>query len=182
MVRLILEGARTVAEAKTLVSNLTVYFPMDGMHFLIGDRTGASMVLEFSETDLSPRFMPQSATQPAIITNHSIYYYPDVQSFPTHDLTQSYNTFNRFTRLYDYLQASKYHKYTTDDGFYAMSLVYGFVNDASEGTADPLPLRTIWSTVMDTDALNMQVKFYTVDNDALQEPTFTDAYLFQLQP
>ena len=56
MVRALLEGARTVDEAKKLVSGLKVYFPMDGIHFLISDRNGDSMILEFAEDDLSPRF------------------------------------------------------------------------------------------------------------------------------
>ena len=84
-------------------------------------------------------------------------------------------------RLHDYLQASVFHKYTPDDGLYAMSMVYGFVNDASEGTAMPLPLRTVWSLVMDVDDLSMKIKFYTKDDVALETPVFTDAFSFSLQ-
>ena len=62
MVRAILEGARTVDEAKQLVSSLKVYFPMTGIHFLIGDRSGRSIVLEFYEDngELFPRFLDQT--------------------------------------------------------------------------------------------------------------------------
>lgn len=52
LARAILEGARTVEEARDLVSGLKVYFPMAGIHFLVGDRHGNSMILEFSEVDL----------------------------------------------------------------------------------------------------------------------------------
>ena len=72
MVRAILEGARTVDEVKQLVSGLKVYFPMDGIHFLIGDRNGDSMILEFSEDDLSPRFTDPASAGPSIMTNHSV--------------------------------------------------------------------------------------------------------------
>lgn len=181
MVRVILEGARTVAEARQLVSNLKVYFPMDGIHFLIGDRNGNSLILEFSEQDLSPRFVDPPYPGPTIMTNHSVFKTPTINTFPPIDYTQSYNTYYRYMRLYDYLQASVFHKYTPDDGLYAMSLVYGFVDDASEGTLTPLPLRTVWSLVMDVDDLSMKIKFYTVDNSTFKTPIFTDTYTFKLQ-
>lgn len=181
MTRAILEGARTVSEVKTLVSGLKVYFPMDGMHFLIGDRSGNSMILEFSESDLSPRFLDQTSSQPAIMTNHSVYHYPTINTFPPIDKSRPYDTFYRYMRLYDYLQASAFLKYTPDDGLYAMSLVYGFANDTSEGPSKPYPLRTVWSSVMDVDDLSLKIKFYIVDNNTLKTPVFSDAYTFRLQ-
>ncbi len=181
MVRAVLEGARTVDDARKLVSDLKVYFPMDGMHFLLGDRNGNSMILEFSEDDLSPRFTSSAAPGPTIMTNHSVHNYPTVDSFPPIDKSKPYDTFYRYMRLNDYLQSSVFHKYTPDDGLYAMSMVYGFVDDQSEGTALPLPLRTVWSLVMDLDDLSMKIKFYTKDDETLGEPLFTEAYAFRLQ-
>ena len=101
--------------------------------------------------------------------------------FPPIDKTKPYDTFYRYLRLHDYLQASVFHKYTPDDGLYAMSMVYGFVNDASEGTALPLPLRTVWSLVMDVDDLSMKIRFYTVDDDSVKTPFFTDTFTFSLR-
>jgi len=181
MVRAILEGARTVDEAKQIVSRLKVYFPMDGMHFLLGDRNGDAMILEFSEDDLSPRFLSPPSPGPVIMTNHSAYKYPSVDDFSPIDKTRAYDTFYRYLRLHEYLQASVFHRYTPDDGLYAMSLVYGFVNDESEGTAMPLPLRTVWSLVMDVDDLSMRIRFYTTDDDTTESPRFTDAFTFRLQ-
>lgn len=181
MVKAILEQCRTVDEAKQQVSGLKVYFPMDGMHFLIGDRNGDSTVLEFSELDYSPRFVDPTSPGPSIMTNHPVYKYPSIDTFPSIDTTKPYDTFYRYLRLHAYLQASVFHKYSPDDGLYAMSMVYGFVNDSSEGAAMPLPLRTVWSLVMDLDDLTMKIKFYTVDNDADQEPAFTDPYTFSLR-
>lgn len=181
MVKALLEGARTVDEAKQLVSGLKVYFPMDGIHFLIGDREGKSMILEFSEDDLSPRFIDAAAPGPAIMTNHPVAQYPTIDTFPPVDQARPYDTFYRYLRLNHFLQASAFHKYTPDDGLYAMSMVYGYVNDASEGTAMPLPLRTVWSLVMDVDDLSMKIRFYTKDDEALGTPLFTDAYTFRLQ-
>ncbi len=182
MFRAVLEGARTVEEAKQIVSNLTVYFPMDGMHFLIGDRNGNSMILEFSEKDLSPRFLMQQSGTPIIVTNHSIFYEPNVNSFlkPV-DTTKPYDTHYRYLRLNDYLQSTPNKKYTADDGLFAMSLVYGYADDGSEGAAQPLPLRTVWSLVMDLDDLSMKIKFYTKDNAALKIPLFSDYYTFKLR-
>jgi len=181
MVRAILEGARSVDEARRLVADLKVYFPMDGIHFLIGDRTGNSMILEFSEDDLSPRFISPDSAGPTIMTNHAVFKYPSIGTFPPIDKTKPYDTFYRYMRLYDYLQASVFHSYTPEDGLYAMSMVYGFVNDQSEGTAMPLPLRTVWSLVMDVDDLTMKIKFYTTDDDSQGTPVLTDAYAFGLK-
>jgi hypothetical protein len=186
MVRLILEGARNIDEAQQLVSKLTVYFPLDGIHFLLGDRTGKSTVLEFykknqDDVNLSFIFIPQPIDKPAIMTNHSIRAYPDQNSFVQPVSTKPYDTFYRYMRLYDYLQASYFHKYTVDDGLYAMSMVYGYADDGSEGGAKAFPVRTIWSLVMDIDDLSLKIKFYTTDNVAQQTPLFTDAFTFKLQ-
>ncbi|MEI8356467.1 MAG: C45 family autoproteolytic acyltransferase/hydrolase, partial [Deltaproteobacteria bacterium] len=162
MVRLILEGARNIEEAEQLVSKLTVYFPLDGIHFLLGDRTGKSTILEFykknpEDLNLSFIFIPQPTDRPAIMTNHSIRVYPDPSYFVQPVSIEPYNTFYRYMRLYDYLQASYFHKYTPDDGLYAMSMVYGYADDGSEGGAKPFPVRTIWSLVMDIDDLSLKI-------------------------
>jgi hypothetical protein len=155
---------------------------MDGMHFLIGDRNGNSMILEFSEKDLSPRFLMQPSGSPTIITNHSIFYEPTVESFKKPiDYSKPYDTHYRYLRLYDYLQGTRGTMYTADDGLFAMSLVYGYADDASEGTAKALPLRTVWSLVMDLDDLSMKIKFYTKDNTALKIPLFSDCRTFRLR-
>jgi len=189
MVRLILENARTVDEAQQLVSKLTVYFPLDGIHFLIGDRNGNAKILEFYKpTDaspLTPIFLTQSLEKPTIVptilTNHSIRVYKDPSTFPPIDTTKPYDTFYRYMRLYNYLQASLYHYYTPEDGLSAMSLVYGYANDSSEGAAEPFPVRTIWSLVMDADDLSLKIKFYTIDNTLQKTPVFTDAFSFKMQ-
>lgn len=189
MVRLILESARTVEDVQQIVSKLSVYFPMDAIHFLIGDRNGKSVILEFYKKDpadaASPMnfiVIPQGSGRPTILTNHSVRTYPDPGSFPKPASTAPYVTYNRYLRLYHYLQASLFHYYTPDDGLYAMSMVYGYSNDASEGAAKPFPVRTIWSLVMDLDDLSLKIKFYTVDHKAQQTPLFTDALTFTLKP
>ncbi len=92
MVKALLEGARTVDEAKELVSDLKVYFPMDGIHFLLGDRNGNSTILEFSEDDLSPRFTDPASPGPSIMTNHSARNYPTVDTLPPIDKSLPYDT------------------------------------------------------------------------------------------
>ena len=116
------------------------------------------------------------------MTNHSMRLYPDPSQYQDkYKKTESYNTFYRYMRLYEYLQASAFIKYTLDDGLYAMSLVYGYADDASEGAAAPFPVRTIWSVAMDIDDLSMKIKFYTADNTVQKQPILTDAYTFKLR-
>lgn len=191
MVRMILENARTVDDVPNLLANLTVYFPLDGIHFLIGDRNGNARFLEFYSPDggktLSFRYFPQNQTQilvkPTIMTNHPMYENFDTTSinYQKYDPSKPYDTYYRYMRLYNYLQASAFRYYTPDDGLYAMSLVYGYANDSSEGAAQPFPVRTIWSLVMDVDDLSLKIKFYTVDNTAQKTPLFTDAMTFTMQ-
>ena len=187
MVRLLLENAATIDDVDRLLSNLTVYFPLDGIHFLIGDRSGNSAILEFYIPDpdnpaskMTYTIIRKPSTTPTIITNHSMRLNPDPGKY-IYDKSKSYDTFYRYMRLYDYLQASAFIKYTLDDGLYAMSLVYGYADDASEGAAAPFPVRTIWSVVMDIDDLSMKIKFYTADNTAQKQPIMTDAYTFKLR-
>jgi len=189
MVRMILENARTVDDVPKLLANLTVYFPLDGIHFLLGDRNGNARFLEFYSPDgktLSFRYFAQDQTKilvkPTIMTNHPMWENFDTSSSKyQYDPTKSYDTYYRYMRLYDYLQASAFHYYTPDDGLYAMSLVYGYANDSSEGAAEPFPVRTIWSLVMDVDDLSLKIKFYTVDNEAQKTPVFTDTMTFKMQ-
>ncbi len=183
MVRLLLENATTIDEVEQLLKNLKVYFPVDGIHFLIGDRSGNAAILEFfldADKKMTYTLIRQPAGKPTIITNHSMRLNSDPSKY-TYDKSQSYNTFYRYMRLYDYLQASAFLKYTLDDGLYAMSLVYGYADDASEGAAAPFPVRAIWSVAMDVDDLSMKIKFYTADNTAQKQPVMTDAYTFRLK-
>ena len=189
MVRLLLENAATIDEVDDLLTDLTVYFPLDGIHFLIGDRSGNSAILEFyipipgdPASKMTYTLIRQPSTTPAIMTNHSMRLYPDPSQYQDkYKKTESYNTFYRYMRLYEYLQASAFIKYTLDDGLYAMSLVYGYADDASEGAAAPFPVRTIWSVAMDIDDLSMKIKFYTADNTVQKQPILTDAYTFKLR-
>ncbi len=184
MVRLLLENAATIDDVDRLLANLKVYFPIDGIHFLIGDRSGNAAILEFyldADKKMTYTLIRQPANSPTIITNHSMRLNPDPSKY-TYDKTKPYDTFYRYMRLYDYLQASAFLKYTLDDGLYAMSLVYGYADDASEGAAAPFPVRAIWSVAMDVDDLSMKIKFYTADNTALKQPIMTDAYTFRLKP
>lgn len=183
MVRLLLEKAATIDEVDQLLSSLKVYFPIDGIHFLIGDRSGNAAILEFyldADKKMTYTLIRQPAGSPTIITNHSMRLNPDPSKY-TYDKTKPYDTFYRYMRLYDYLQASAFLKYTLDDGLYAMSLVYGYADDASEGAAAPFPVRAIWSVAMDVDDLSMKIKFYTTDNTVLKQPIMTDAYTFRLR-
>lgn len=183
MMRLLLEKAATIDEVDKLLTNLKVYFPIDGIHFLIGEKSGNAAILEFyidADKKMTYTVIRQPSGSPTIMTNHSMRLNPDPSKY-TYDITETYDTFYRYMRLYNYLKASAFLKYTLDDGLYAMSLVYGYTNEAPEGALLPLPLRSIWSVVMDVDDLSMKIKFYTTDNTALKQLVMTDAYTFSLR-
>jgi|GEM_PF-4772460 len=112
MVHLLLENAATLDDVDKLLAKLTVYFPMEGIHFLLGDRSGNSAIFEFyivNPNDPNPKMtytlMRQASTSPTIMTNHSMRLNPDPSKY-TYDRSKSYDTFYRYIRLYNYLQAS----------------------------------------------------------------------------
>lgn len=177
--RLILEKAKNCEEAEGIAKDNEIYMIMDGFHYLVTDRTGKSLVIEFSEKDLTPIFTYVD-NNIRILTNHPVNKFPNIKDFPTTDPAARYNTFNRYATLNKYLLENSGKKFSTDDGFEALSLVQGFCNDASEGPSLNLPLRTLWPVITDLDNCSMQVKFYLNDGPD-KTLNFSPIYNFKLE-
>ncbi len=98
------------------------------------------------------------------MTNHSVFEFPGVDSFPEVAPELTYNTFNRYRVLDDYVSGHR-GKFSEADAEQAMSLVYGFANDSSEGAAYDLPLRTLCVTFIDVGQRAMRLRFYLRDSE-----------------
>jgi len=182
-IRLIVDTCATVEEAKAALLNNKISVTLLPTHFMVMDSSGRSFIYERSSKDFSDRFLDNDGL-PQLITNHSVCDYPTVDKFPK-ALNDDYDTFNRYRRLQEYVQGHA-GKYSIEDGKYAMSLVYGSVNEATEGGYHALPLRTLYTAVVDIDERAISVKFYLRDGKidpvtGVPELVFSKPFEFKLK-
>ncbi len=182
--RLLLDTCATVEEAKLALLANKLFMPIEGCHFLVCDADGRSMIAELSEKDFTMHFT-DGGGRPQIMTNHSVFEYPGVDSFPDVPPQARYNTFARYRVLDGYLSGHP-GAFSEEEAEHAMELVYANTEDSSEGAAHDFPVRTIWLCVTDTHDLTMRVKFYRQDGEidpatAIPSLEFTDHYEFKLE-
>ncbi|MFH1878960.1 MAG: C45 family peptidase [Candidatus Omnitrophota bacterium] len=162
-VRLILDTCATVEEAKIALLANDITMALLPAHFMVIDSSGRSFIYERSAKDFTPRIIDSVPAKPVPITNHSIYEYPSADKFPEQN-ADDYDTFNRYRRLENYLDSHS-GKYSVKDGQEAMSLVYGRVQEASEGGHHNLPLRTLYTAVVDLNERSISARFYLRDGE-----------------
>ncbi|MFC1576832.1 C45 family autoproteolytic acyltransferase/hydrolase [Candidatus Omnitrophota bacterium] len=184
-VRLLLDNCADVEEAKIALLNNKFVVGFEPSHFLIGDRFGDSFIFETASKDFGIHFTDNNG-RPQVMTNHAVYLYPDVKTFPEYPPSATYNSFYRYRALYDYLQGHE-GKVSADDAMDAMSLVYAHTHDADEGAARPTPCRTLWTMLYDVNERSVELKFYLKDgpvDPGTGDPTlvFTDLFKFELSP
>ena len=182
-VHLIADTCATVEEAKEALLNNKISMSLLPAHFMVMDSSGRSFIYERSSEDFGDRFI-DGAGQVQIITNHSVYEYPTVKKFPKPS-ENDYDTFTRYRRLDKYVEDHK-GKFSKEDGEEALSLAYGRVEEAGEGGHHELPLRTLYTAIMDLDERTMQVRFYLRDKkpdrrDGLANPLFSEPFEFKLK-
>jgi len=181
--RLLLDTCANVEEAKIAILNTKLATGFEPSHLMVCDTSGKSFIYELSGKDFTDHFT-DNERKTQIMTNHSVYLYPDVSTFPEVPADKTYNSFFRFKRLDDYVKSHK-GKFSVDDAKEAMTLSYGHSQDKDEGAAVPLPMRTLWTMVYDLDEGTIDVKFYAKDgpSDAQGDPTlvFTKPFKFKLE-
>ncbi len=182
-IRLIVDTCATVEEAKEAILNNKISVTLLPTHFMVMDSSGRSFIYERFSKDFSDRFLDNDGL-PQLITNHSVCDYPTVDKFPKAP-EDEYDTFNRYRRLDEYVRGHV-GKYSIEDGKHAMSLVYGCVNEATEGGYHALPLRTLYTAVVDIDERAISVKFYLRDGKidsatGVPELVFSKPFEFKLK-
>ena len=184
LARLLLDTCATVEEAKVAILRNKFYMMFDASHLLVSDASGRSFVAELSEKDFSIHFTDNDG-KPQIMTNHSVWEYPDVSTFPDAPADARYNTFNRYRVLDRYLKGHE-GKFTPEDAFYAISLVYANTDDSSEGAAFDLPCRTLWPVLSDCHDRSFNMRFYLKDGEAdpVNGPSLvmSEPFEFKLKP
>ncbi len=163
IISLLMNRCRTVKEAKLMILQQRIFFPVEAIHWIISDPTGASTIFEIDSKTGEYVFVDSNEGKPQVVTNHAVHLYPAVTSFPSTDPKANYNTFNRFRTVQDIVDSHQ-GKFTVDDCFQIMSKVYGATDDAEEAGAHiPYPLRTMWTFVMDLTDRTIYIKYYLRD-------------------
>jgi predicted choloylglycine hydrolase len=161
MVRLVLDTCKTIKEAKAAFLHNKLYFFLDGLHYQITDRYGHSTIVDIDPTTHQIHFTDNNK-KPQVITNHPVYRFPITNSFPKVSAEKTYDTFNRYQTLVNFLKTQP-KKLSPKNTFKALSLVYAHTKDSSEGTKFKIPCRTLWSVQYDQTTLTMRLKFYLKD-------------------
>jgi len=182
--RLILDTCATVEEAKVAILNSKLVAGFLPGHLQICDRSGKAFIFDISPKDFSYHFTENNG-QPQVITNHSIFLYPDISKFPPYSPKGTYNTFYRYVKLADYVKGHQ-GKFSPADIKEAMSLVYAHTTDIAERSVGPLPHRTLWTMLYDINERSIEVKFYLKDgpiDPATGDPSlvFTEPFRFKLK-
>ena len=159
--RLVLDTAADVDDAKRIILANNVTMLGVPLHMLIADRNGRSFIAEMSDKDFQWHFTNNTG-KPQILTNHAVYKYPDIGTFPSVPATDEYDSFNRYRRLEVYITTHN-GQFTEEDALHSMSLVLANTDLAMEGGSRPLPMRTVWTSVFDLEDRSAHVSFYLKD-------------------
>ena len=184
LARLLLETCATVDEAKVTILKNKFFMLFDGSHLMVADASGRSFIAELSEKDFTIHFIDNDRA-PQIMTNHSVWEYPDTTTFPEVPTDARYDSFNRYRVLDDYIRGHE-GKFSREDMRYVLSLVYANTNDSSEGAAHDLPCRILWPILYDCHDRSFTMKFYLKDGEEEAitggpEPIFSETMEFKLQ-
>jgi hypothetical protein len=182
-IQLIMDTCSTLEEAKEAILNNKITMSLIPAHFIVMDSSGRSFIYERSSKDPGERFIDGEG-KPVIITNHSVYDYPEVDKFPE-PAKDDYDSFNRYRRLEEYVRAHK-GKFSERDGAEAMALAFGKVDEASEGGHHDIPLRTLYTALVDIDNRSISVRFYARDGKkdpatGLPKLIFSEPFEFKLE-
>jgi hypothetical protein len=161
LMRAVLDTAADTREAKAIIMNNTVSMLAVPLHALVADRSGRSFIAEMSDKDFQWHFTDNNNT-PQILTNHAVYKYPTTGTFPDVLASDEYDSFNRYRKPDAYINRHL-QKFSPEDAFFSMRLVYASTELAMEGGSRPLPMRTVWTSVLDLEDRSATVRFYLGD-------------------
>ena len=163
--RLVLETCRTVEEAKMAFLTNKEFLPVFGVHYMVYDSQGNSAIIEWNKTDGNLYFTDGNSSKPDIMTNHPMFIFSKyaLKDLPRRDnlnpYNHSYSTFNRYMTLYN-ITSSHQGKYSEEDAADAMEAVYANTVVEVEGVPIPLPIKTLWSVILDLTDRSVKVKSF----------------------
>jgi hypothetical protein len=155
LVRLLLDTCATVEQAKTTLLLNKMVFIFEGVHFLVCDTTGKSVICEMDPLLFQWHFTDNN-NEPQIMTNHACYLHPDSNAFPT--AQDPYDSFNRYKKIYGFIKNHNA-KFSLDNAKESMQLVFG------HGMYDEkrIRFRTLFAELYDVTDKTLEVEFYLKD-------------------
>lgn len=185
LARLILDTCATVEEAQIVLLCNKMVFSFEGVHFLVADATGKSIICEI-DPRIGTWHFSENDGKPQIMTNHPQYLFPDSSKFPV--LDDTYNTFNRYRRLEGFIAKhldAEHPKISREDAEAALQSVFGRAKCEAE-SGKKKRFITLWTEVYDLTDRALKVAFYLKDGEcdpATDERKlgFTDPFTFALK-
>lgn len=162
LARLILDTCATVEQAEIVFLCNKMVFSFEGVHFLVADATGKSVICEI-DPKLGTWHFSENDGKPQIMTNHPQYLYQDSSTFPASEDT--YNTFNRYRKLEEFVAEhldAGHTKISRDDADAALQSVFGRAK-CEVGVSKKKRFITMWTEVYDLTSKTLEVAFYLKD-------------------
>ena len=160
--------------------HVPVYYSFIPCHYIIGDRSGNSIIWEYSN-DLKERHVVDGNGVPQVITNHQVY-----KSESDHTTSPSWGSGNSFVR-YSRLQTeiAKSPKGRSIEEIKRTSACVKASSPAGTRAPDgPVRLnRTLWHSIYDCADRSMEVDFYLGEDGSAPAKEKRSGYLrFKLEP
>jgi acyl-CoA:6-aminopenicillanic acid acyl transferase len=172
--RFLLDQCATVEEASAVMEKVPVYYSWIPCHYIIGDRSGRSIVWEYSLDDLRERHVVEGKGQPQVITNHFVYKYEtDPKTRLAADAGESVARYRRLEAEVGRGDKAR----TIDEIKRANSCVKAAEPAPAGASAHPRLNRTLWHAIYDCTELTMDVDFYLGEDRATKAGEKRSGYL-----
>ena len=168
--RYVLDTCKDIGEAKEALLSAKHYYSFIPCHYIIADKSGNSFVFEFSSIRNATHSV--EGLGPQWVTNHLLSKYPSVDQFPGESLIDS---FERYRKLHDSIFGKS--GFTMDEIKEINASVAS--TDLDSHRSEYAPHRTLWHSLYDLKARNVQVKFYL--GESAEQIQYSDYIPFQLK-
>lgn len=157
-VQFLLDTCANVMEAKEALLANKHFYRLAPVHLIVADRHGDSFVWEYSAGH-NREYILSGAGQPHIITNFAIHDYPLLDALPSNTMEKAC-PFNRYRTLKEGIRSA--------GGKLSLEQIKDinasvFIDDASFDSPPPLPIRTIYRALYDTEERSVELDFYQGD-------------------
>lgn len=148
--RFLLDTCENTEQAKQALLTAKHYDHGMPLHYLVADAHGKAFVWERGGT--GAEHVIEVGDAPLCVTNHLLHRRPDPMALPE----DTENTFASFGRLRGLYERSKGATFSAADLRESLRAV-------RQAAGRPTPMRTLWSTVLDTAERTLSARFYLSD-------------------
>lgn len=166
--RFLLERCRNVEECIALAKKIPYYFTFIPCHYIVGDPTGHSAVIEW-EAVTKKLHIVEGGRKPQVVTNHLLSAHPDGLKRPDDGPGGSFTRYKKLRKEID------------PRGKMSKAEIIAFhksVMPPGSGAAVGQPVgRTLWHSIYDLKARTLEISFYLRDDPAAERGQKRTPYL-----